>query len=130
MKRIALALLAVSLASCTSPYGSYGYGVDGYGVKQGFGTLGGAALGGLAGSQFGRGSGKLAVTGLGVLIGGLLGSETGKSLDRADAAYAQQATAAAASAPYGQTVQWSNPQTGNWGTVTPLRQGHTDTGTY
>ena len=36
------------------------------------GTLGGAALGGFLGSQIGKGSGRLAFTGLGVLVGGLV----------------------------------------------------------
>lgn len=51
------------------------------------GTLGGAAAGGLIGSQFGHGNGKLAATGAGVLLGGLIGNNVGTSLDRANSAY-------------------------------------------
>ena len=46
------------------------------------GTLVGAGLGGLLGSQFGSGTGQLAATGLGVLAGGLLGSQIGQHMDQ------------------------------------------------
>ena len=46
------------------------------------GTLVGAGLGGLLGSQFGGGTGQLAATGLGVLAGGLLGSQIGYHMDQ------------------------------------------------
>ncbi|MDD5586951.1 MAG: glycine zipper 2TM domain-containing protein, partial [Alphaproteobacteria bacterium] len=41
------------------------------------GTLGGAALGGFVGSQFGAGTGRLATTGAGVFVGGLMGHSIG-----------------------------------------------------
>ena len=63
----------------------------GMGQKETVGTLGGAALGGLLGSQFGGGTGKLVATGIGVFLGGLAGREIGKSLDRADHLAANQA---------------------------------------
>ncbi|MDD3287811.1 MAG: glycine zipper 2TM domain-containing protein [Alphaproteobacteria bacterium] len=44
----------------------------------------GAGLGGLLGSQFGHGDGRLAYTGLGVAMGALAGNGIGESLDRAD----------------------------------------------
>ena len=46
------------------------------------GTLVGAGLGGLLGSQFGSGTGQLAATGLGVLAGGLLGNQIGSHMDQ------------------------------------------------
>lgn len=104
---------------------------DGIGTKQGVGTLGGAAAGGLAGAQFGKGKGQLAMTAGGVLLGALLGGEVGKSLDRADEAYATQAADRAYSAPVGETIRWQNPESGNYGTVTPIREGrNTQTGQY
>ncbi|UEM23883.1 glycine zipper 2TM domain-containing protein [Skermanella mucosa] len=104
---------------------------DGIGTKQGVGTLGGAAAGGLAGSQFGKGKGQLAMTAGGVLLGALLGGEVGKSLDRADQAYATQAANRAYDAPVGETIRWENPESGNYGTVTPIRDGrNTQTGQY
>jgi outer membrane lipoprotein SlyB len=44
------------------------------------GTLGGAAAGGLAGNQFGKGSGKTAMTVVGVLGGALAGREVEKQV--------------------------------------------------
>lgn len=107
-----LAVLAISLAACQNS-----------GPKQTGGTLIGAAAGGLLGAQIGKGSGQLAATAAGALLGAWVGSEVGKSLDRADRAYAQQAHKQALAAPVGQTITWNNPESGNSGTVTPVRDG-------
>jgi surface antigen len=81
------------------------------------GALLGAGLGGLAGSQFGHGSGKAATTILGVLLGGVVGGSIGAQLDRADEqAMAQQTQYALAQ---GQPTSWNNPETGHYGSVTP-----------
>lgn len=125
MKKLGLILMSVatlSLGACNT--------LDNVGTKQGVGTVGGAVLGGLAGSQIGGGSGQLWATGAGVLLGGLLGSEIGSSLDRADMAYAGKANQKAYSAPVGETISWSNPQSGNYGTVTPTRDGYSSAGRY
>lgn len=100
------------------------------GQKQTFGTLGGAALGGLAGSQFGKGHGRLVGVGVGVLLGGLIGSEIGKSLDAQDRASMNQANQRAYSAPVGETINWNNPQSGNHGSYTPVRDGYSTSGRY
>ncbi|HEV7367898.1 RT0821/Lpp0805 family surface protein [Arenibaculum sp.] len=100
------------------------------GTKQTVGALGGAAAGGLLGSQFGSGTGALIMTGAGTLLGAFVGSELGRSLDRADQAAAGRAAMQAYSAPVGQTISWSNPDSGNSGTVTPVREGRTQTGAY
>jgi surface antigen len=118
---IALAV-AVTVAGCAQQ--------DGYGTKQGVGTLGGAALGGLLGAQFGSGTGKLATTAVGVLIGALAGSEVGKSLDRADRAQVDKAVSQAHTAPLGETITWRNPESGNRGAVTPVRDGTSASGHY
>lgn len=52
-----------------------------------WGTALGAGLGGLAGSQIGKGTGQLAATGAGVFLGGMIGNSMGQSMDRANAAY-------------------------------------------
>jgi len=104
--------------------------LQGAGNKQLIGTGGGAILGGLAGSQVGSGSGRLWATGAGVLLGALLGSEIGSSLDRADMAYAQQASNRATTAPIGQKISWNNPETGNSGYITPVRDGRDSSGAY
>ena len=101
-----LLALAVGLTGCQS--------------KEQFGQLAGAVAGGLAGSQIGKGDGKLVAVGVGTLIGALVGSEIGASLDKADQLYAAQATQSALeNTPSGTSVAWSNPDSGNSGTVVP-----------
>lgn len=125
MKKIFLTLALVSttaMAGCTS--------FDGMGNKQLIGGGSGALLGGLAGSQLGGGSGRLWTTGAGVLLGALAGSAIGSSLDKADQTYAAQANQRAYSAPVGETIRWNNPDSGNYGTITPTRDGRTSSGAY
>ncbi|HRQ60322.1 MAG TPA: RT0821/Lpp0805 family surface protein [Alphaproteobacteria bacterium] len=100
------------------------------GTKQTVGALGGAVGGGLLGSQIGGGSGRLIATGAGVLLGGLLGSEIGASLDNADKAYAMQAQNQALAAPVGERITWNNPNSGNSGYITPVRDGYASSGRY
>jgi surface antigen len=114
--------LALLLAGCAQGQGP--------GTKQTVGGLGGAALGGLFGAQFGSGTGKLAATAAGVLAGALVGSEIGRYMDDADQDYAYGATTQAQSVPVGQTISWNNPNSGNYGTVTPVRDGTSTSGAY
>ena len=100
------------------------------GSKQIIGSLVGAGIGGFGGSKIGSGKGQLAAIAVGTLAGGLLGNSIGGSLDRADKAYAQKAQWDAASAPIGETIAWSNPETGNQGRVTPTREGRHSSGAY
>ena len=125
MKKIILtmALIAsVGLAGCES--------FQGAGTKQTVGAGAGAVLGGVLGSKVGNGSGQLWATGIGVLLGGLVGSEVGRSLDKADVAYAQRANYEAHSAPIGDEISWNNPESGNRGVVTPVRDGQDTSGRY
>jgi surface antigen len=86
------------------------------------GTIIGAGLGGLAGSQFGHGRGSLVTTGAGVLLGALLGSQVGQSLDRADRLTMEQTTQQTLEGTRtGEAVPWRNPDTGNYGTVRPVQ---------
>lgn len=121
IKVLVVAATALSLGAC----------FEGQGNKQIGGTLIGAGLGGLAGSQIGSGTGQLAAVGAGVLLGGLLGSEVGKSLDRADQAYAAQTYQNTLEAtPTGQTTTWVNPDSGNQGSYTPTKTYQTDADQY
>jgi surface antigen len=124
MRIVVAVAAAVLLAGCAgNEYGGFN--------KTTGGTLLGAAGGGLLGAQFGKGNGKLAAVGAGVLAGALVGHATGRSLDRADAVYANQAQYRAQAAPVGQTITWDNPETGNRGWVTPTREGQNmSTGEY
>jgi len=110
--RIALAaVIAVPLVACENMQNN---------PKQAGGTLLGAGLGALVGSQVGGGKGKLAAVALGALAGGWAGSEVGKSLDKADKAYAQRtAQDGLEYAQVGQTKAWRNPDSGHSGSFKP-----------
>ena len=115
------AVFTLALAGCAE---------SGYGPKQTFGGLSGAALGGLLGAQFGSGKGQLAATGAGVLIGGLVGSEIGRSMDEVDRMRANEAVIRSRNAPIGETIAWNNPESGNYGAITPVRDGRSASGAY
>jgi len=116
---VAAVLVLVFAAACT-----------GQGEKQKIGTGTGAVLGGLLGAQFGSGTGQLVATGAGVFIGALIGSEIGRSMDEVDRMKANQAINTAHNAPIGETITWNNPDSGNAGTVTPVRDGTSASGNY
>lgn len=115
-------IAALSLGACETMQQS--------GNKQKIGAVSGAVVGGLLGSKVGGGSGQLWATGAGAIIGGLLGSEIGNSLDRADMVYAANASERAHSAPVGETISWSNPESGHSGSITPVREGKSTAGRY
>jgi surface antigen len=92
--------------------------------KRTLGTIFGAGLGGLAGAQMGRGKGKLVAVAMGTIAGAFLGNSIGDTLDRADQAYLSDAQSVAHTAPMGRAVEWTNPDSGHHGTVTPTRDGH------
>lgn len=119
---LSLFSLALVVAGCQN--------MQNKGDKELIGTGAGAVIGGVLGSQVGGGSGKLWATGAGTLIGALAGSEIGKSLDRADKAALQQANKQAREAPVGESITWKNPETGNHGSVTPVREGESESGKY
>jgi surface antigen len=100
---------------------------DNWGGGETFGTLGGAAAGGLAGSALGGGA---AGTLAGVLLGGFLGNQLGGLVDDQDKARANKAERQAYTAPIGQQITWNNPDNGNKGTVTPVKDGYSSTGAY
>ena len=106
-------------------------GCQSAGPKESWGTLIGAAAGGLLGSQIGGGTGQAAAIGLGVLLGGLAGQDVGRTLDKADLAYATQTNySALETAPSGTTYEWHNPDSGNSGATTPTQTYQTTSGAY
>jgi len=119
---IPLVMLAFVVGGCET--------IENSGTKQTIGGVSGAVIGGLLGSKVGGGSGQLWATGAGVLLGTFLGSEIGKSLDNADRAMLGQANQRAHSAPIGETVSWDNPDSGNYGSVTPTREGQSSYDRY
>lgn len=124
MNYIKALILAVALVATGCASESY------RGDRETTGGLAGAALGGLLGAQFGSGSGSLATTAAGVLIGALIGSEIGRSMDEVDRMRANEAVLKAHDAPLGEKITWKNPESGHYGTVTPTREGATESGNY
>jgi len=101
------------------------------GTKQTVGTLLGGVGGAVVGSQFGKGTGQLAAVAAGTLVGAFLGGELGKSLDRADRMALHSTTSTALEQnPVGQPSSWRNPDSGNYGTVTPVRTYQEASGLY
>lgn len=124
---IAIASAAALLAACQQQNGRPDPVVN----KTNVGTIAGAALGGWAGHNIGSGSGQVVATIAGTLIGAGLGREIGGSLDRADIAYHDRtAQNALENAQPGQTLPWSNPNTGVSGQVTPSNYYQTAGGQY
>lgn len=120
-KIAAVLLSALTLTACSTADNQYF-------TKQNMGALGGAVVGGVLGSNVGGGKGQLIATGAGAILGMMVGNEIGKSLDRADKQYMSQAYQQAETAPVGQTISWNNPDSGNSGTVTPVREGTSSAG--
>jgi surface antigen len=87
-------------------------------TNEGVGTISGGVIGGLLGSQFGGGSGKVMAAAGGALVGAYLGGQIGKSMDKVDRMEMEKALE---TAPTGKAVRWSNPDTGNRYTVKPVR---------
>lgn len=110
MKKIATVLIALftsfSLVSCADM------------TKQDVGTLSGGVVGGLLGSQFGGGSGKLLAVGAGALAGAFLGGAIGKNMDDVDRMKMNQALE---SNSVGQPAYWQNQKTGASYTVVPTK---------
>ena len=92
------------------------------------GGVGGAAAGGLIASALDANT--AGVLG-GMILGGLIGGAVGDRMDAADRREANQAThAALESKPSGTKTSWHNPDSGNYGSVTPIRTYEPRRGEY
>jgi surface antigen len=98
-----------------------------YGDRTVAGGLIGAVIGGLTGSQIGKGSGRTAAILGGTVIGAIVGGNIGQAMDRTDYLHTQGALETARA---GAPVTWVNPDTGNNYSVTPTRTYQTETGQY
>ncbi|MGX6960388.1 MAG: RT0821/Lpp0805 family surface protein [Rickettsia endosymbiont of Pentastiridius leporinus] len=120
-KIIIIALAASMLQACNAP------GMN----KQGTGTFLGGAGGALLGSQFGKGKGQLVGVGVGALLGAILGGQIGAGMDEQDRRLAELTSQRALEAtPSGTSVEWRNPDNGNYGSVTPSKAYRNNTGQY
>lgn len=123
MKRsiVFLLILLLGMAGCAPQMGP----------KEGAGTLLGAGTGALLGSQIGGGRGTLVAVAVGTLAGAVIGQEIGKSLDRADQiAMQQNAQYSLEHTRTNQTTSWRNPDSGNYGSITPVDTYQTTAGRY
>lgn len=101
------------------------------GPKESGGTLLGAGTGALLGAQVGQGRGRLVAVAIGTLAGALIGQEIGKSLDRADQlAMERNAQYALENTRTYTTTTWRNPDSGNYGSITPVETYQTTQGQY
>lgn len=134
MKRILIGLLMASFLTACAQQGSGGGFMtrdDGGVSRAGVGTLAGGAAGAIAGSNIGKGKGNIAAIAIGTLLGAGLGNSIGQSLDNADMAkYNATSQRALETAPSGQAVAWNNPDSGNYGTVTPVNVYQNNAGQY
>ena len=133
---LAVSVSVVLLSACSGQQNAINAqqgGVTGGGgfSKQDLGTGLGAIGGAVAGAQFGKGDGKIVTGALGALLGAGIGNAVGASLDRADMQYYQQTSQKALeTAQAGQALPWSNPQSGNSGTITPQAPYKNSNGQY
>lgn len=127
---ILLLLLILAISGCASDSGSSsqtGQWISDH-EKTLIGGLGAATAGGLLGAAFHLGP--AGIIG-GALLGGLAGAAVGDRMDAADKReQAQAAQKALETTPSGKSVAWRNPDTGNNGTVTPVRTYQSPNGQY
>ena len=101
------------------------------GPKEGAGTLLGATAGAILGSNVGGGRGNIAAIAIGTLAGALFGQEIGRSLDQADrVAMGQNAQYSLEYARSHETTSWNNPDSGNSGSMTPIKTYKASNGEY
>ncbi len=111
---MALAVMTLLTSGCTNEAG--------YTNKTNVGTVTGVVLGGVAGSAFGAGSGRIAAIAAGAALGGLAGNAFGASLDRVDFAYRDRAfNSAMEHNRSGASSSWQNPDSGNRGAIIPSK---------
>ncbi len=67
---------------------------------------------------------------MGVFIGALIGSEIGRYMDDVDRLSATRANYQAQTAPMGTKITWNNPRSNNSGSITPMREGQSESGKY
>jgi surface antigen len=125
----AMIVTMLTLTSCQPGAGQGGF-ADMF-TKENIGALTGAAGGAWLGSNVGKGKGNVAAIAVGTLLGAGLGKSIGASLDAADMSrYNQTSQRALETQGNGHTSTWNNPDSGNSGTITPIKTYQTSNGTH
>lgn len=106
-------MLALSLTACETL------------SRQQQGQVIGGVVGGVVGSQVGGGRGQTAAIIFGSIAGSMIGGQIGKNMDDTDRYRTAQALN---NGKTGQSVSWTNPDTGLAYNVTPTRTYNQDTG--
>lgn len=120
MKKLLLVAVVATLTGCQS-----------MGQRETVGTLGGAALGGLVGAQFGGGSGRAITTAVGIVGGALIGRGIGQRLDRADAQrHSRTFYTALENNRTGSMSRWQNLSTRSSGYTVPVQTYQKSGGVY
>ncbi|EME68047.1 17 kD surface antigen [Paramagnetospirillum caucaseum] len=119
----AFAVSTALLGACAPIDGSDRSEKNLMGPKALAGTIAGAGLGAYGGNQFGRASGKTAMTIFGGLLGASAGYYLGSLLDEQDRKQAAEMEQKALAAPVGTPFRWNNPNSGNQGAAISTRQG-------
>jgi surface antigen len=120
---VAVFALVTPLIGCATPSGNNDKDPDEKShTGETVGTLVGAIGGAILGSRVGRGRASTLAAIAGGVLGAWAGGRLGRSFDERDRKLQSQAADDAMKAPIGQPVPWSNPDSGNSGSVTPLRE--------
>ena len=120
MKKLLILPLVATLVGCQS-----------MGQRETVGTLGGAALGGLVGAQFGGGSGRAIATAVGIMGGAMIGRGIGQQLDRVDAQrHSRTFYTALENNRTGTMSRWQNLSTRSSGYTVPVQTYQKSGGVY
>ena len=114
-----LIILSISILTACEPQTSE----DSQGPKETLGTLTGAIVGGSVAHDLSEGNkNQNLITMLGIFTGAVMGNSIGETLDEMDRQLANMAyTEALETSPSNSARAWKNPDTGNYGSVTPTR---------
>lgn len=114
--------IAVALLALTTATGCANKNMENVSSGMLMGAGLGMVAGGFAGSYFGGGLANKMFIASGVVTGGVVGAAIGRKLEASDRAlHDRTAGQALAAAGDGETVTWSNPETGSQGMVRPTR---------
>jgi len=97
--------------------------------SQTLGAVVGGIVGAVVGSQLGSGTGRAITTVLGTTLGTMWGSDVAEGLSSIDTGYFERTTQDTLEyGKPGEQARWSNPDSGNFGTVTPDQTFTDDSG--